>query len=253
LFVNGYRIGMIISGALALMLADYYSWQSAYLLIAFSFIIGLVTTIFSDEPINFNKPQSITASVIEPIKDFFSTKNAWYYLLFILLFKVGDSMASAMTTPYILTKTDYAIIAKSLGMGATILGGLLAGFLLLKISINKALWIFGFFQAISTLFFILLISFPGNKNILSGVVTFEFLAGGAGATVLTAYMSSLTNKAFSATQFALLSSLLGVPRVIFGAYTGYMVSAFGWSWFFIFCTLVAVPGMLLLFKIARWK
>ncbi len=164
-------------------------------------------------------------------------------------------MASNLTTPFILdigySKTDIAAVAKTFGMGATIIGGLIGGTLMLKFNMKWSLAIFGILQAVSTLGFAVLVSLPQGFVSLASVIAFENLASGMGTAAYAAYMASLTNKQFTATQYALLSALMGVPRVILASPTGWIAEAIGWEGFFIFCTIVAVPGLLLLYKVFR--
>jgi PAT family beta-lactamase induction signal transducer AmpG len=166
-------------------------------------------------------------------------------------------MASAMTTPFYLdigfSKTEIGTIVKLFGFWATIIGGLVGGVIMLKIGINRSLWIFGLFQAVSTAGFALLSRIGVNIPALAGVIAFENLSSGMGTAAYVAFMASITNKKFTATQYALLSSLMGVPRVLASAPTGFFVNQMGWFGFFIFCTFIAIPGMLLLLKFAPWS
>lgn len=194
-------------------------------------------------------------AVIGPLKDFFGRKGALVVLLFILLYKVGDSMAANMTTPFILqmgyTKTDLATIAKAVGLIATILGGLIGGIMMLRYNMKWSLIFFGILQAVSTLGFAALPSLPQHLSSLAIVIAFENLASGMGTAAYAAYMASLTNKRFTATQYALLTALMGIPRVILASPTGKMAEIMGWDMFFVFCTVVAVPGLLLLIPVFR--
>jgi PAT family beta-lactamase induction signal transducer AmpG len=155
-----------------------------------------------------------------------------------------------MTTPFILdmgyTKTDIGTVAKTFGMIATITGGIIGGMLMLKINMRLSLIIFGILQAVSTLGFSLLAALPVSFMSLVSVIAFENLASGMGTAAYVAYMASITNKRFTATQFALLSALMGIPRVILSSPTGWMAETMGWQAFFVVCTLVALPGLLLL-------
>ena len=166
-------------------------------------------------------------------------------------------MASAMTTPFYLdigfSKTEIGTVVKLFGFWATIIGGLVGGIIMLRLGINRSLWIFGFLQAASTAGFALLARIGHSIPALSGVIAFENLSSGMGTAAYAGFMASITNKKFTATQYALLTSLMGVPRVIASAGTGFLAKNFGWTSFFIFCTLIAIPGMLLLFKFAPWS
>lgn len=258
LSVNGYRVGMLISGAFALFLADQIPWNYVYLLLALSFIIGIITTILApNDEGTILPPQSIREAVVEPFTDYFRRRGAFEILAFILLYKIGDLMAGNMTTPFILkmgfTKTELATIAKTFGIIATIAGSLIGGILLIRLGIFHALWIFGILQALSTLFFSVLASVDANYSVLTATVTFENITTGMGTSAFIAFMSSLCNKRFTATQYALLSSLMGIPRVIISSPTGFLAEKLGWVHFFIFCAVSAVPGLIFLFRYRAWQ
>jgi PAT family beta-lactamase induction signal transducer AmpG len=257
LFINGYRVAMLVSGALALYLADRVSWQAVYLLMAAGMLVGMATVAFAPEPeIDGGPPRSMREAIVEPFAEFFRRPGAGLILAFILLFKIGDSMASEMSTPmYLLvgyTKTQVGVVAKGIGFWATIVGGLLGGLALLRLGIGRSLWIFGALQAVSTLGFAVLAGAALSLPLLATVIGFENVTSGMGTAAYSAYMASLTNRRFTATQFALLSSLMGVPRVILGAPTGWMAAHMGWPAFFTFCAAVAIPGLLLLPWVAPW-
>jgi len=258
LYVWGYRLGMLSIGYGGLIMADNYNYGTAFYIIAFSMLATTVITLLSPEPKNeYGLPASLRDAVVLPFLDFFKRKEALWLLAFILLYKIGDTMAGAMTMPFYMeigfTKTQIANIAKLFGFWATIIGGLTGGIMMLKLGINKALWIFGVLQAVSTFGFSLLTLTGVNTMALAGVITFENLTGGMGTVAYMAFMASLTNKKFTATQYALLSSLMGVPRVFAAAPTGFLVEAVGWWNFFMICTLIAIPGMLLLLKFAPFR
>lgn len=258
LAVNGYRIGMLISGAFALILADHISWNMVYLLLAASLFVGIITTCLAPCPAGQTmSPKSLREAVIEPFVDYFKRLGAFEILAFILLYKVGDVMASSMTTPFILkmgfTKTELAAVVKTFGIFATIAGGLVGGILLIKLGLFKGLLIFGILQAVSTLSFSVLASLGAYSSVLAATVAFENLTSGMGASAFTAFMASLCNKRFTATQYALLSSLMGVPRVIVSAPTGFLAERVGWVAFFIYCTLAAIPGLVFLSRYRLWQ
>lgn len=255
LYITGYRLAMLVSGALALYLADSLAWDRVYQLLALFMVPSILFTLISpkEDSLGVIMPKTLGVAVWGPLRDFFSRKGAWIILMFVLLYKVGDSMASNMTTPFILdigySKTDIAAVAKTFGMLATIIGGIIGGTLMLKISIKRSLIFFGLLQAISTLGFSFLSYLPVSFFSLSMVIAFENLASGMGTAAYSAYMASLTNKQFTATQYALLSALMGVPRVVISGPTGWMSKVLGWEMFFVVCTCVAIPGLLLLFKV----
>jgi len=251
IFVNGYRVAMLVSGALALFLADTMSWQSVYFLMAGLMGVGILATLAITEPkVDAPPPRSMREAVALPFVDFFSRRGALLALAFILLYKIGDQMANSMTTPFVLelgfSKTELAAVSKFFGLGAMIVGGFVGGLLMLRVGIIRALWLFGIAQAVTTLAYAVLAQTGRNMGVLAMATTVTSLAWGMGSVAQTAYMASLTNKRFSATQFALLSSLMGVPRVIASAPTGYLAHQLGWIGFFVFCTVIAVPGLFLL-------
>jgi PAT family beta-lactamase induction signal transducer AmpG len=196
-------------------------------------------------------------AMINPLVDYFSRSGAIWILAFILLYKIGDTMASAITTPFYLeigfSKSEIGAVVKLFGTAATMTGAFLGGLTLLKLGINRGLWIFGFLQALSTACFAILARIGYNMAMLSGVIAFENLSSGMGTAAFVAFMASITNKKFTATQYALLTSLMGLPRALASSVTGFMAKHIGWEGFFISCTLIAIPGMLLLFKFAPWN
>ncbi len=256
LYVNGYRIGMLVAGSGGLIMADQIPFRLVYMILAATMLIGIMTTLCSREPrISEGRPADFREAVIGPFVDYFSRPGALLLLAFILFYKIGDQMATTMTMPFYLeigfSMTEIGTVVKLFGFWATIGGGLLGGIILLKLGILRSLWIFGILQAVSTSGFVLLANVGASLPLLAGVIAFENLSGGMGTAAYVAYMASLTNKKFTATQYALLSSLMGIPRVLASAPTGFAVAALGWSSFFIFCTLAALPGLLLLSRISR--
>jgi PAT family beta-lactamase induction signal transducer AmpG len=255
LYVNGYRVGMLLASGGGLILADHISFQMVYVIMALCMFPGLVTTLMAREPeITETPPQSLKEAVIEPLLEYFNRRGAIWMLAFILFYKVGDTMASTMTIPFYLdvgfSKTEIGAVVKLFGFWATIAGSLIGGVSMIRMGIYRSLWIFGFLQALSTAGFAVLAHTGHNIAMLSAVIGFENLSGGMGTAAFVAFMASITNKKFTATQYALLSSLMGVPRVLASAPTGYLVEGLGWIWFFVFCTVIAIPGMLLLLKFA---
>ena len=219
---------------------------------------GLIATLLTPEPaITAGTPKTMREAVVDPLVEYFSRQGALWILAFILLYKVGDTMASAMTIPFYLdigfSKSEIGAVVKLFGFWATIAGGLAGGILMIRLGINRSLWIFGILQALSTAGFALLANVGYSIPLLSSVIAFENLSSGMGTAAYAAFMASITNKKFTATQYALLTSLMEVPRVIASAPTGFLAKNVGWESFFIFCTLIAIPGMLLLVKFAPWN
>jgi len=253
LYVNGYRVGMLLASGGGLILADHMSFSQVYQLMAGFMLIGLATTLFAPEPEPAEGvPSTLREAVVQPFVEYFMRRDAMLILAFILLYKIGDTMASHMTTPFYLdigfSKTEIGTVVKLFGFWATISGGLIGGLLVMRLGIFRALWLFGILQGVSTAGFAVLAQMGPSLAGLAAVITFENLSGGMGTAAYVAYMASLTNKKFTATQYALLSSLMGVPRVIAAAPTGFLADAMGWTAFFLFCAVIAVPGLLLL----RW-
>ncbi len=258
LYVNGYRVGMLLASGGGLILADHLPFSMVYLVMAACMIPGMVTTFFSKEPDQpFGVPGTLVEAVIEPLREYFARNGAWWILAFILCYKIGDSMASAMTTPFYLdigfSKTEIGAVVKLFGFWATIAGSLVGGIWMIRIGIGASLWIFGVLQAVSTAGFMLLTYTGPSVPVLSAVIAFENFTGGMGTSAFAAFMASMTHKRFTATQYALLSSLMGVPRVLVSAPTGILAKTLGWNWFFAVCVLAAIPGLLILLRFSGWS
>jgi len=250
-YVSGYRLGMLVAGSGGLILADYLSFDCVYLLMAASLVLGVATTLLCREPpLTRGAPCTFREAVVEPFADYFSRDRALWLLLFILLYKIGDQMASTLTTPFYLslgfTKTQIGAVAKLSGICSAIAGGLLGGAILLRIGIIRSLWLFGILQAVGILSFTALALIGCSLPGLVIAIAVEQLTSGMGTSAYVAYMASLTNRRFTATQYALLSSCMGVPRVIFAAPAGWLADLAGWPLFFLGCAAAAVPGLLLL-------
>ena len=257
LYINGYRVGMLLASGGGLIMADHMSFPAVYLIMAACMLPGIATTVLAPEPeAPAGKPESLREAVVQPMVEYFSRSGAVWILAFILLYKIGDTMASTMTTPFYLdigfTKTEIGAVVKLFGFWATVAGGLAGGVLMIRLGIGRSLWVFGILQSLSTAFFAVLAHVGHHLPLLSSVIAFENLSSGMGTAAFVAFMASITNKKFTATQYALLSSLMGVPRVFASAPTGFMAKHFGWEGFFIFCALAAIPGMLLLIRFAPW-
>jgi MFS transporter, PAT family, beta-lactamase induction signal transducer AmpG len=258
--INAYRIAGLVPGSLSLILADHMPWQSVFNITALFMLPGILMTLFVSEPARARgAPRTLREAVVEPFHEFI-TRNGWqsalWVLGFIFLYKLGDSMATALATPFYLdmgfTKSEIGLIAKHAGLWPAVFGGLFGGMLMLKTGINRALWLFGVIQVVSILGFAILTYYPKDPIVLACVVGFEALGVGTGAAALGAYVARATNPLYTATQFALFSSLAAVPRTVINATSGWIVEQTGWFNFFLLCTALALPGMLLLFKVAPW-
>jgi PAT family beta-lactamase induction signal transducer AmpG len=261
IFTLGYRVGLLLTGSLALILADRMSWNLVYLCLALIMLLCIGFTLFAPEPQEDNKaPQSLKDAVILPFQEFFQRYELIYaisILLFINLYRLGDSFLGNMSTPFLLktgfTQTDIGAIQGGMGLFATIIGTLIGGSIMSKIGINRALWIFGGIQALSNVVYLILAQIGQNYPFMVLAINVENFCGGLGTAAFTAFLMSLCNHQFSATQYALLSSLYAFGRDILVAPAGGIVENIGWSWFFLFTLIEAIPGLLLLPWIAPWN
>ena len=259
--IQTYRLSGLVPGALALILADHMPWNTVFIIVGGFMLVGIVLTLVIDEAIKEpTPPQTIRDAIIDPFKDFIGRaglKPALFVLAFIFLYKLGDNMATALQTAFFIdvgfTLTQIGAIAKTAGLVAAIGGGMVGGLIMVKLPINRALWLFGVVQIVSILGFAVLSIIGANPWMLGIVVAFEYLGVGLGTAALTAFIARSTNVAFAATQFALFTALAATPRTLAAAVTGVIVEHTGWTNFFFLCTALAVPGMLLLFKVAPWN
>ena len=260
-FINAYRLSSLVPGSLALILSDHLPWSTVYWVTASFMLIGVLTTLVirevSDDSL---APHSLREAVIEPFREFFQRDGvaaAVAILAFMFLYKLGDNMATALATPFYLdmgfSRTEIGAIAKVAALWSVIAGSIIGGLAMLKLSINKSLWLFGSVQLITILGFAWLSVVGHSPTGLFAVVSAEYLGVGLGTVALTAYIARETSRAFTATQFALFTSFIAVPRTFANASTGYLIEAVGYTSFFLLCTAVAVPGMLMLLKVAPWK
>ena len=251
--VLGYRLAMLVSGGLALWLADrYLGWQGMYWLMAALMLPCIIATLLAPEPTDaIPVPKSLEQAVVAPLRDFFGRNNAWLILLLIVLYKLGDAFAMSLTTTFLIRGVGFdagevGVVNKTLGLIATIVGALYGGILMQRLSLFRALLIFGILQGVSNAGYWLLSITDKNMFSMAGAVFFENLCGGMGTAAFVALLMTLCNKSFSATQFALLSALSAVGRVYVGPIAGWFVEAQGWPTFYLFSVIAAVPGILLL-------
>jgi MFS transporter, PAT family, beta-lactamase induction signal transducer AmpG len=260
-YVNAYKIAGLVPGSLALVLADHYPWSIVFIITSLFMLPGILMTLVISEPvIPPGAPHTLRAAVVEPFLEFIGRagwRQALLVLAFIFLYKLGDSMATALATPFYLdmgfSKSEIGLIAKNAGLWPSVLGGLLGGLWMVKLGINRALWIFGAAQALSILGFALLSQLPGDRVALACAIGFEALGVGLGTAAFAAFIARTTNPRYTATQFALFTSLAAVPRTLINATTGWIVEQTGWLHFYLLCTLLAVPGMVLLWWVAAWN
>ena len=258
LYIAGYRIALLVSGAIALILSDHMTWQAVYLLMAAAMGIGIVTAMFAPEPKEAGKPpQTLVQAVVLPFVEYFKRTGALEILAFIVLYKIDVVIAMAMTTPFLLelgfTKTDIGAVTKGFGLAATIVGTLAGGALMMRLGMRLSLWTFGLSQGISGLSFMLLAHLGHHYPMMVAAIAIENFCSGMGTAAFTAFMMSLCDKRFTATQYALLTSLMGLSRVIGGAPTGFLAMAVGWEQYFFISVLAMAPGLLLLTRYSKWR
>lgn len=252
----GYRIAMLISGGLALALADHMSWQNVYIIMASLMGLGILATALAPEPENNLLPKkTLLDSVVGPFKEFLSRDGSIIILLFVFLFKLGDALSGSMLSPFYIDmgfqKTDIALIAKTFGLASSLVGLFIGGVVIYYVGILRSLWFFGFLQALSTASFAL-ITYTGPQNwALAFAVIFEDISSGMGSAAFVAFMASITNKKYTATQYAILSSIATLGRNFFSGFAGHMVKALDWANFFYVCALIAIPGMIFLFIMTK--
>jgi MFS transporter, PAT family, beta-lactamase induction signal transducer AmpG len=266
--VNAYKVAGLVPGSLSLILADHLPWEQVFVITALFMLPGMVMTLLVGEPAASGwAPKTLREAVLEPFHEFM-TRQGWraaaLVLAFIFLYKLGDSMCTALATPFYLdmgfTKSQIGLVAKHAGLWPSVIGGLLGGIWMVRLGINRALWLFGAVQLLSILGFAWL-AWLGPRTVVEGenlaqlalVIGVEALGVGLGTAAFVAYIARTTHPAYTATQFALFTSLMAVPRTFINAATGWLVERMGWFDFFLLCAVLAVPGMVLLFRVAPWR
>lgn len=251
LFVTGYRVGMLISGAIALILSELVGWRNTYIIMALTMLIGIIATLTGYEPEQTSPPRTLGEAVLLPLKDFLSKNSAVILLLLIILYKLGDAYAGSITTAFLIRGVGFSAgevgaVNKGFGLLSMLAGALIGGSLMVKLGLFRSLMLFGCLQALSNLSFVILANLGKNYSMFFFTIGFENLCGGMGTSAFVALLMSLCNKNFSATQYALLSSLAALGRVLVGPTSGALVETFGWANFFLFTFFTALPGLILL-------
>jgi PAT family beta-lactamase induction signal transducer AmpG len=256
--VNAYRIAG---------LAEFLPWSTVLIVTALFMLPGIAMTLLVQEPHRAAPPRTLREAVVEPFHEFITRKgwqSALLILAFLFFYKLGDSMCTALATPFYLdmgfSKTQIGLVAKNAGLWPAVIGGMLGGLWMVKIGINRALWLFGVVQVVSIFGFAWLATVGHHAEIssvelaqLAIVISLEALGVGLGTVAFVAFIARSTHPAYTATQFALFTSLMAVPRTFANAATGWLVEKMGWTGFFLLCALLALPGMLLLLKVAPWN
>jgi PAT family beta-lactamase induction signal transducer AmpG len=259
--VQAYRISGLVPGALALVLADILPWSTVFWITASFMAIGVVMTLAVTEPKSaLPTGTGLREAILDPFVEYL-TRRGWSGVLLVLgfmfLYKLGDNMATALATPFYLdvgfSMTQIGLVAKNAALWPAIFGGLAGGLLMIRVGINRALWLFGVVQVVSILGFAVLASSGPVLWLLAVVIGFEYLGVGLGTAAFTAFIARETSRTYAATQFALFTALAAVPRTFANASTGIIVDHVGWVNFFLICAMLAIPGMLLLFWVAPWN
>ena len=259
--VQAYRISSLVPGSLSLILADILPWSSVFWITGAFMAVGMVMTLLVTEPESeLPTGTGLRQAVIAPFAEYVN-RRGWSGILLVLgfmfFYKIGDNMATALATPFYLdmgfSKTQIGLVAKHAALWPAIIGGLLGGIIMIRLGINRSLWLFGVVQVVSILGFALLASNGPILWMLAAVISFEYLGVGMGTAAFTAFIARETSKTFAATQFALFTALAALPRTFANASTGVIVEQTGWVSFFLICALLAIPGMLLLFWVAPWR
>ncbi len=256
LSVLGYRLAMLVSGGLALIIADQWlGWQSMYMLMGFLMLGGVLATLVAPEPQTPAKtPATLTVAVMGPLKEFFSRQGVWTLLLLIVLYKLGDAFAGALSTTFLIRGAGYSVtevgtINKIMGLSATIVGALVGGSLMTRFGLFRSLMFFGVLQAVSNFGYWLIAVSPQNLYLMAFGVGLENLCGGMGTAAFVALLMGLCQQQFSATQFALLSALSAVGRTyLAGPLAPPLVESMGWAGFFLVTVAIALPGLWLLYR-----
>lgn len=260
--VNAYKAAGLVPSALGLVLADTLPWAAVFWIVGAFMLPGLICTLLAPEPAVYGAPpRNMREAIIEPFREFVKRNGlakAAVIVGFILLYKIGDSMATALATKFYLdigfSTTQIGLAANATGLWASLAGGIVGGLWMVKLGINRALWVFGVLQAVAILGFAWLAEVGPNQFLLAGVIGFESFASlGLGAAALVAFISRSTDPRYTATQYALFSSLAAVPRTFMNSITGFIVAETGWFMFFIVCFVLAIPAMMMLPKIAPWN
>jgi len=276
MYVNGYRLGMLIAGAVAIGLSDWISWPVVYTIMGGLISIGMITILLNREPENLSaqhqrierdsqskklvedgKPlwlasliANFNIAVVQPFKDFM-TRSGWVWVLvFIILYKMGEAMLGAMANPFYhqtgFSPAEIASVTKVFGLAATLIGGMVGGIVVYRYGILRALLYCGIVQMISTLLFAIQAEVGHNIPMLMVAISGENVTAGMATTAFVAYLSSQCNTAYTATQYALLSSFMAIPRDVFASLSGIMAETLGWTWFFVGCSAIAAPALFLL-------
>jgi PAT family beta-lactamase induction signal transducer AmpG len=257
LHMTAYRLGMVFGGALALFLADRGSWRFAYLVMALGILPGAVATFLAPEPEVLGAPRSLGEAVLGPFREFLGRRRALEVLAFIVVYKLGDNLCVALNTPFLqelaFSKTEIALANKIVGMGCLIGGGLLGGAVMARWTLRKSLWVFGILQMVCMSGHLAL-ALAGKSHVLLLVtVAVENSIFAMGSVAYVALIQRCCERHSTATQFALLTSLSAMARILFASPAGVLATSLGWPAYFLMCIALAIPGLLLLRRFDTWE
>ena len=256
--IAAYRVAMLVSGGLALIMAQAFGWRTTYLAMAVLTLLGMAGTwLAMNTDAVARAPRSLQEAIAGPLEDLLQRKGIGYLLAFAVFYKLGDWLAESMTMPFLLrgmgfTKMQIGTVQKTTAMVAIILGGPIGGWMLTRMSLRKALWICGFVQAGSILGFWAISLLGRHLPLLVAANTLETLAYGMGGSAFAALLMGSCNRTYTGTQYALFSALMALPRTLFAGFTGFLAARVGWTLYFPLCAAAAIPGLLLLLHYDRW-
>lgn len=257
--IFGYRMGMLTSGAIALSLAQVLPWQTVYCSMAVLQGVGVLATLWAPPIIESQyRPHTLHDAVVQPFIEYLRRNGAIELLVFILLYKLSDVMATMFTTRFMLeagfAKAEIAAVVKGLGLIATILGSLLGGVSLARVGMKRGLLVFGVLQGASNLAFAGLAIAGKNYLVMSLAIAVENFCAGLGTAAFTAFLTGLCNRRYTATQYALLTSFAAASRSLLGVPCGALASQISWSMYFVICSAAALPGLALLWiRFESWR
>ncbi|HJV89388.1 MAG TPA: AmpG family muropeptide MFS transporter [Holophagaceae bacterium] len=256
--ITGYRVAMLTSGGLALILAQWTDWRFTFQMMSCLTLLGMIGTALAISTDHRAKaPRTLIEAVVEPLRDLLKRPGIGMLLAFTVFYKLGDWLAESMTVPFLLrgvgfTKAEIGSVQKTTAMVAIILGGLIGGWMLTRMRLRTALWICGFVQAGSILGFWVISLLGRHLPLLIGANFIENLAFGMGGSAFAALLMGSCNLKYTGTQYALFSALMALPRTFFAGFTGFVAERVGWTFYFPLCALAAIPGFLLLITYDRW-
>jgi len=256
IWIGAYRVALLVTGAGALIVAQRFGWKAAYQLMAALAFVGAVGTFIAEEPGDIRPPKTLKEAVVAPWRDFLTRRGALLSLGFIVLYKLGDQLATSLTMPFLLdcgfSKDVIGAITKGVGLPALIAGGLLGGLLMRRWRIRHSLLVFGVVQIFAVLSLLLPATLPKHNLLLGITIAMENLGFGMGTSAYVALIMRLCNPAYTGTQFSLLTSVAALPRTLVASVAGSAAALYGWAGYFAMCASAALPGILLLGLWDRW-